>query len=268
MVDVEELRKPEGSFLVDVHAHLGWDQVFEHRFGRDELVEVQREWGIDVTLVQPASCHTLEDVRRQHDEVARLADDFPGRFYGMANPNPHLPASDYREELFRCVRRLGFVGVKLHPNAHSLSPASEEGRRVFRLAAELGVPVMVHTGNGIPAALPTKVASPAAAFPEVPIILAHSGMMIFSEEALQVAREYENVYLEVSWTPSFLVREFVEEIGADRVLFGSDHADNVPTELTKLKSAGLGEEELQRILGGTAAEIYDLEDRERKEVPE
>jgi len=39
------------------------------RFGR-ALVDGQRRNGVDVTRVQPATCHGLERVQRQHDAVA------------------------------------------------------------------------------------------------------------------------------------------------------------------------------------------------------
>lgn len=244
--------------IIDVHAHLGRDYVFEEDFAADELLRSQAENAIDLTIVQPALCHDLDSVCEQHDHIAELVERFPGRFAGMANPNPHLPPDDYRRELMRCIRELGFVGVKLHPHAHSLSPNSRAGRRVFCLAQELGIPVMVHTGAGIPWALPSHIAPVARDFPDVPVVMAHSGHMLMAAEAAEVAAAYSNVFLEASWTGGFLVRGFTRRLGAHRVLFGSDHADNAATELTKFRTAGLTEEELAWCLHKTAASVYAL----------
>src|SRR4051794_33950036 len=99
--------KEAPAMIIDVHSHLGEDCVFDEIFTREELEEKHREHGIAVSIVQPATCHDLDSVRRQHDEIARLAAEFPGRYFGMANPNPHLPAALYEAELRRCVEELG-----------------------------------------------------------------------------------------------------------------------------------------------------------------
>lgn len=83
-------------------------------------------------------------------------------------------------------------------------------------------------------------------------------MMVYAGEALQVARRCPNVFLETSWTGGFLVRLFCRAVGAQRVLFGSDHADNLATELTKVRTSGLSEEDQRWCLGQTAATVYRL----------
>ncbi len=244
--------------IIDVHAHLGYDEIFEEEFTAAELLAAQEENGVDITIVQPGVTVTLESARRQHDAIADLMRRYPGRFYGMANPNPHLPEDQYRAEVTRCLTELGFVGIKIHTFAHAISPASQAARKVFALAAEFDIPVMVHTGSGAPFALPSQVLPAARAFPTVRIILAHSGMMVYASEALQVAQLCSNVYLETTWTGGFLVRQFCRTIGPDRVLFGSDHADNQATELVKMRTCGLKPEELAWCLGGTAARVFRL----------
>ena len=244
--------------IVDVHAHLGWDPVFEFHYTQEDLLASQEQNAIDVTIVQPASCHRLEDVREQHDAIARLCSTYPGRFYGMANPNPHLNEAEYRGELLRCVNELGFVGVKIHPAAHALNPNSGDGRRVAEAARELQIPLMIHTGSGIPWALPTNISPLAKDYPDVRIVMAHSGMMLFAGDALAVAQAHPNVYLETTWTPGFQVKRFVETLGASRVLFASDHADNAATEIVKVKTARLNDADTAMVLGGTAAAVYRL----------
>jgi predicted TIM-barrel fold metal-dependent hydrolase len=244
--------------VVDVHAHLGMDQIFEHEFTREALLLGQSANGVDVTIVQPGSVANLADVRAQHDAIARLARDHPGRFLGMACPNPRLPEVDYFEEVRRCVRDLGFVGLKLHTLAHAVSPASRAGRRAFEAAAAFGVPLMIHTGSGLPWAAPGLILPAARDFPGVRVVMAHSGMMVFAVEALPVAEACPNVWLETSWTGGPHVRRFVRTLGPERVLFGADHGDNVATELTKHRTIGLADHELEWVLGRAAAELYGV----------
>lgn len=242
--------------IVDAHGHLGFDEVFDHDFTEDDLLLSQRENSIDLTLVQPSVVHDFATVRRYHDAVADLVRRHPGRFRGIADPDPHLP--EYRDEVKRCVQKLGFAGIKLHPLGHAVNPAGRHGMAVFEIAEELGVPVMVHTGAGLPWAAPQMVAPAARRFPGLPIVLAHAGGMIFAGEAGMLARERANVYLECSWTGGFHVREWVREFGAGRIMFGSDHADNAAAELAKFRAAGLSEDELDMVLGGTAEKVFRI----------
>lgn len=242
--------------IIDAHAHLGYDEIFDEDFTEMELLESQRTNGIDVTLVQPAIVHDLATVQVYHTAIADLARRYPGRFYGIANPNPHLPGRAYEDEVTRCVTELGFIGIKLHPFGHAVNPGGRHGRRVFDLASQLQVPLIVHTGAGLPWAAPALLAPMAEAYPQLPIIVAHAGGGICSGEAGVLAARYPNVYLEPSWTGGFLVREWVHRLGPQRVLFGSDHADNAATELAKYRTIGLTDDELSWVLGGSAATLF------------
>ena len=244
--------------IIDAHAHLGYDYVFEEDFTLEKLLPHMDKNKIDASVVQPGSVLYLKTVIEQHDAIANLSREMPGRIFGMANVNPHLPAKEYREELGRCVNDLGFVGVKLHPLAHAVDPNRSNGRKVFETALDLGIPVMVHTGAGIPWALPSALIPAAMDFPEVKIVLAHSGSAVFSSEAALAGKLCCNVYLETSWMPSIAIHSFCKTLGANRVMFGSDHGQNVATELAKYRTMGLDDRELEWCLGRTAAEVFRI----------
>lgn len=244
--------------IIDAHAHLGVDQSFDSVFTEAELLEAQQECGIDLTVVQPATAHDLATVQQYHDDIADLAGRRPGRFVGMANPSPHLPGDQYARELRRCVEQLEFAAVKIHPLAHAVNPLGRAGRRAFAIIDEMGLPVMVHTGVGTPWAAPSLLETIAIAHPRLRIVLAHAGGMVFAAEAGQVASRCEKVYLEPSWCGGFIIRRWVEELGAHRILFGSDHADNAVTELAKYRSMGMDPEQLALVLGGAAAAVFGL----------
>lgn len=244
--------------IIDAHAHLGQDCVFDEHFTEAELLEKHREYGVTQTIVQPASCHDLESVRAQHDAIAELTSRYPGQFVGMANPNPHLPDAAYEAEVRRCVEELGFVGIKIHTFAHAVHPGGRAGRKVFQLASKLKVPVMVHTGAGIPFANPTNLIQPAREFEDVSIVMAHCGMMIMAGETGIAMQECSNLYADITWTAGFQLRHWSEQFGAHRFMFGTDHADNTGTELAKVRSCGLSEADQDWILQGTARQVYGL----------
>lgn len=244
--------------IIDVHAHIGWDCVFDEDFTREEQLGKHQLYQVGKSIVQPGTCHDLKTVIEQHDAIAQLAREFPGQFYGMANPNPHLEASVYEEEIRRCVKDLGFVGIKLHTSAHAANPCGRDGRKVFDIASKYQVPVMVHTGAGIPFANPSNLIPIAEAYPDVKIVMAHCGMMVMAAEVPIVMKRCPNIYADTTWSAGFAIRRWAEEFGPERFMLGSDHADTLGTELAKLRSCGLSQEQQEWILYKSAQAVYGI----------
>lgn len=243
--------------IVDVHCHMGWDFTFEEAFPKDLLIRKMAEHNIDVQIVQPGTTHSLEEGRKQHDAIAELCREYPGRFYGMANPDPHLTGTAYRDEIARCVEELGFIAIKLHTYASAVHPNSEKGRKVFDCAREFGLPVMVHTGSGLPFAAPVNLINVARDYPDVKIIMAHCGTMLLADEAAAAFSSCPNIYGDTSWTAGYLLRNWVRTYG-NRIMFASDLAENAATELEKVRTWGFTQEEQEYILGATASEVFKL----------
>jgi predicted TIM-barrel fold metal-dependent hydrolase len=176
----------------------------------------------------------------------------------MASISPLLDDADYFAEAHRCVRVLGFKALKLHPGSYGTAPTLPRAEKCFRAAAELGVPLLIHTGLGAPAAQPSLVIPRARQFPDVPIVLAHAGFVVHAEEALVAAEVCPNVYLEPSWCQYYHVRRMAAAIGSARMLMGSDHPANLPVELAKWRAAGLSDDDLANGLGRTARRVFRL----------
>jgi uncharacterized protein len=242
--------------IVDAHQHLGRSMFSGVETAEPELLAALDAQGVAAALIMPQP--TRDDIRPIHDRIAEAAARSPGRLFGMASIDPWWPEADYRAEAGRCVRELGFVALKLHPLGHNLPPTHPEADKVFATAADLGVPVIVHTGLGSPWALPSLCIPPARRYPGVRVVLAHAGWGLYSAEALVAAEVCPNIDLEPSWCPTYMARQMIDRIGADRVMFGSDHLSNLPVELAKYRAIGLDDEGLARILGGTAVEVFGL----------
>ena len=248
--------------IIDAHAHLGHDTVFDEDSSEEELLHWHKRCSIAGAVVQPFIPRPyVEDTMAIHDRIAALSRSYPGRFFGMASINPHLRREDYDREAVRCVRELGFVGIKLTPIAHAAHPASADGRHVFETAEALGVPVMVHTGAGIPFSDPASLESVAASFRKAPIILAHAGTDLFFSQALSLALRYEHVYLEPSWLGILNLRKALNTVGASKIMFSSDHAINIPVELAKYTTLLEPGKALDRVLSGTAVEVFGLSNK-------
>ena len=245
--------------IIDAHVHLGHDRVFDEEQSEKEILDVMNANGVDIAIIQPMIDTPSIDVAQQiHNRIAAMNKQNPKRIFGMISLNPHLKEKEFEEEVTRCVQKLGFLGIKLNPIAHACSPLSEDGTRVFEKANGIGIPVMVHTGSGIPFALPSFVMPVAKRFPQLKIVLAHAGGNISAGEALIVAQECENIFLEPSWVAVHIIQKWVKLIGAKRIMFGSDMLENCPVELAKFGNMGLSEEELQQSLYKTAKDFFNL----------
>ncbi len=244
--------------IIDAHVHLGRDVVYDHEFTEQDLLGAMDANGVDAGLVQPFVVPPLlEPQRAIHDRIRTLMQQHPGRFFGMASLNPHCGAEFYWSEMRRCVKELGFCGLKLHPVAHATNPTSRDGRMAFDVARELGVPLMVHTGNTQPFAVPTNLFYLAREYKDVPIVMAHAGGGLYSE-AILVARENDNIFFDTSWVPERVAMRMVNELGAARLMLASDHPSNVPIELHKWRSLGLSAGDLEWVLGKTLAQVYGI----------
>lgn len=244
--------------VLDAHCHIGSSVATGVDITEDALLATMAANGVDAAMVMPQPHQDLS-VTAVHDRIARFAERQPGVIYGMASINPRLDETAYRHEATRCVRDLGFRAIKLDPSVHALAPNHPRCEMLFALARELGVPAIIHTGLGVPAALPALAIPPAQRYPDVTIVLAHAGFAVFAPEAIVTAQVCPNIILEPSWCASFQVAEMVRAIGAERVMYGSDHPSNVASELAKLQSLGFGDEQRAAIFGGTARRVFALD---------
>jgi uncharacterized protein len=249
------------NVIVDVHLHLGTDTTFDSNRNEDQILDGMRRAGIDKVIVQPAQWNTyLEITRRGHDRIAAFAQQHRGRVFGMCSVNPHFEADVYKGEVSRCIRDLGFVGIKIVAHAHAWNPWSKRGPLPFEVAEALDVPLMAHTSSGIPFGLPSGFIPLAKQFPRVRLILAHAGSFFFEDEHLIVAEECPNVYLDTSTREPNIenLHRLVRQLGAQRFMFASDSPDEMEHNLWQHRHAGFVADALDWIFHRTAEGVFRL----------
>jgi len=241
---------------IDTHAHLGECCVFGLLSTEEEMLRRMEECNIDATIVKPYP--GAKEAKKTHDQIGDLCGRHPGRFLGLASLSPHNDTAVYEREVERCIKDPKFVGVKLHTIGHGVNPLSDDGDRVFAAAHALGVPAMVHTGPGVPFALPSLCIPAANKYPGLSIILAHAGFAVFSAEAQVAASVCGNLFLETSWCIGEDIRWMINTIGADRVMMGADLPSNVPVEVAKYNALDLEPEIYDKVMGTTAIDVFNL----------
>ncbi|MBI3076700.1 MAG: amidohydrolase family protein [Deltaproteobacteria bacterium] len=245
--------------LIDAHMHLGECRVFDLNITEQALMECLDRNGVDAAIVQPFP--GAPDAARVHDRIAALAARHPKRIFGLASVNPHQAPDTYEREVRRCVEELGFVGVKLHTLGHAVSPLAADAQKVFEAARALHIPVMIHTGIGVPFAAPALAILRAREYAEVPVVLAHAGYAIYTLDAYVAARECPNIFLEPSWSNARQIRFCLDKLGPDRVMFGSDLPVNTLVEVAKIRAMELDKAQEEGFTAGTALTVFGLAKR-------
>lgn len=234
--------------ILDSHMHVGEFPMFGVSMGRDGLVAEMREHDIATGLV----------FHPDNGLVRSIIIDTPG-VYGLVWVNPRLEgaAEDTRRLLDEPGSR--FRGVKLHPLLDGYHPDEPAVHPIIELLVERELPALIHCGHPI-FTLPWSIEELARRFPDARIILGHMGHgnIIYINAAIDVAERNPNVYLETSGMPMHSkIREAVERVGPDRVLYGSDTPFHHPSvELTKVRVSGLPTDLTDRVLGENGRQLF------------
>lgn len=203
-----------------------------------------------------------------HGEVQALVEAHPGRFAGIASADLHRPMDAVRE-LRRCVRELGFKGLRIVPWLWNLPPNDRRYYPLYAECCELGVPFCTQVGHTGPLC-PSEPGRPipyledvALEFPELTIVCGHIGFP-WTSEMLSLLRKFPNVYLDTSaYTakryPADIV-EYMKGRGRSKVMFGTNFPMILPEKcLEDLDPLGLDEEARRLFLHENAARVFDLE---------
>jgi uncharacterized protein len=210
-----------------------------------------------------------------NDYTAEIVKRYPDRFMGFASVDPHKGKAAVIE-MERSVKDLGLRGLKLHPISQAFFPNDIRFYPLWEKCAELGVPVLFHSGQtavgaGLPGGggLKIKYAQPihmddvAADFPELNIIMAHPGVP-WQEEQLSIALHKPNVYIDLSgWSPKYfrpILLQYANSLLQNKVLFGSDFPALTPERwLQDFEGLELKPEVRQKILLDNAAKLLKID---------
>jgi predicted TIM-barrel fold metal-dependent hydrolase len=202
-----------------------------------------------------------------NDEVAGFVSAYPDRLVGIASVDLYRPMDAVRE-LRRCVRQLGFRGLRIIPWLWNLPPDDRRYYPLYAECVELGIPFCLQVGHTGPLC-PSEPGRPipyldhaAIEFPELIIVAGHIGYP-WTAEMLSLATKYPNVYIDTSaYKSGRYPRELVEYMrghGGKKVLFGSNYPMLTPSDcLRDLASLGLDDEVTRMFLYENAERVFSL----------
>jgi predicted TIM-barrel fold metal-dependent hydrolase len=219
-----------------------------------KLLAAQDAAGIELTCVKPQS----DDPPDNRWLNGLIKENGSPRLVGVAIVNPRR-GEEALADLEEAVRDFGFRGLKLMPTVYGYPIESPVVDPVMRKAAELGIPVTIHSG-GIHC-MPSEIALLAARHPDVPIIMDHMGYRYYVEQAIAAAKVLPNIYLGTATAnnePGNVLRA-MREIGPERVVYGSNWPASYPDlAVAALERLDLDPAWRRMLMGDTLARLYRL----------
>lgn len=241
------------------------------------LIESMDRSGVDVSILMPVvtKVQQTEDINRAAKSVEA---DTKGRLISFGGMHPE--DEDYAVHL-KQLKDAGVRGIKLHPVFQRTDFDDIRYKRIVDKASELGLITMVHAGYDISmpdakyASAPRLISVVKEVQPEK-LILAHMGSWKYWDEAETVIGECPNVWIDTAFVlpmndgeyffdtgiaalkPERFVK-MVRNIGADRVLFGTDSpwTDQLQS-IESIRKSGLTNEEADKILGKNATRLLNF----------
>jgi len=244
--------------------------------------------GIDKSVIFPVDFGvalgepevSIEEVNRKFAELARK---HPDQLISFAGVDPRRKNS---LELFcRCVEEWGMRGLKLHP-CTGFYPNQKEVYPLLEKACEWKIPVLFHSG-AMMVPLRSKYSQAiyfddlAVDFPDLPIIVAHSGGIFGYGQMVSIMNIKLNIMADISaWQvtatknyPFFCkaMRELMDFVEPERIFFGTDSPSfwsimsnkdwvQLLKDLPQKAPDGIAftEEEIALLLGGNAKKLLNL----------
>jgi predicted TIM-barrel fold metal-dependent hydrolase len=264
----------------------------------DLLLQDMDAAGIAKAIIQPATGGTVglvpPNIGGGVDGVIAALRKHPDRFVGMFNVCEddeevmyrrsdkgrvsRENQKDWAERIGHWIKVEGLrgCGELLGFSKHSAPELiTQDLLPLMEILADHKAPLMVATGwtqfaSPLHHGVPYFVDDLAEAFPEVPIVITKMGRgyeFIF-EICLAIAYKHLNVYLDVVQAPARHVGRAVRELGADRVIYGTDWSASwrqanmpngiYPNTLGLIDEAALSPEERSWVTGRTAAQLFRI----------
>ncbi len=219
----EAFLQGNGCPVIDAHTHMGaFRSIYLPEAERETMLEGMDRAGVEAIIVSPHNA-LFGDTREGNAEMLEAVRAHPGRIYGYCTIHPGYP-HEIQGELDRHLKEPGVVGVKIHPASHEYPVDGPNYAPVMeRLDAECGL-LLSHTWSNEGNCGAQKMRLIAEKYPNIRLLLGHSCYGAWAE-AIALAREFPNVYLELTAAAHVygLIEWMCREAGSQKVVFGTDY---------------------------------------------
>lgn len=256
--------------IIDAHAHLGnfydglWNR--EDSYTPEQLINITQssDYNVEKVLVSNLSC--ISTLNNEKDAAPRMNEtDGNNELLEFCKYNNKLIPTAVCQPGFGNAKNIDnllnkhneFKALKFHPEALNLDANDEKYEDYLKVAQKHSLPCVFHSAPG--KSDPTLIYNLAKKFSKVPVILYHMNLpagiqehdlkLTYHRNAIQIVKSAldkkdANLYLETSWAEPEAIVEAISEIGADRIMFGSDapidklcNQEAYAQEIEKIKKA-------------------------------
>ena len=250
--------------IVDAHVHFPMGKVetlddIAKVVERGVALGVEKFWNLGDVL-KYGSYPTRKQIVEINDSTINVLREFPERMLGFCFLNPALEPAFLRDEMERCLAIDGFIGVKLE---NAVNCRDERLDPIMELVVEKNAILLHHAWylaekTQPDASEPADVADLATRHPDATIIMAHlAGCGV---RGVLDIKNHPNVLIDTSGGQpvSGLVEYAVSELGAERVIYGSDiPGRDFPSQIGRVLGADIPQREKELILSGNAIRLAD-----------
>ena len=276
--------------IIDTHTHIG--HILDFDMSAEQILYSMQRYGVDFSLMSH-----IEAVENDHqgnpvppsfqrsqnellEEIIREARKAPDKL-GV------LPWLKIRQELpdeafVRMMKenRDVIYGIKLHPFHSRTAPDEERLEPIYRLAAELELPVVSHTG-GCEEAMSPHLYNAAKRHPELNFVMVHMDLGTNNKTALELLGMLPNLYGDTTWVPVETTREAIKRYGSEKMLFGTDNPIDGPDTLLHNKAGErslyqqyfnelkqeLSKDDYDNLMYRNAVRLFNISSSQKTDVP-
>jgi len=215
-----EKGRSESCPVIDMHQHMDpYQGIYFPNPSPEDMIHTMDRCGVRVGVFcsHPALIDTTENVR-----MADVVKKYPDRFRAYWGINPQYPER-IEKEIEQFPKMEGFVGFKFLSDYHKFPLTSPRYEPALKYAEEHKLLILLHTWGFSPFDSPTLVEKIAGKYSNVTFLMGHSGYGEW-EKSIQVARDYPNVYLELTaaYAVNGVIDWMVRDAGSHKILFGTD----------------------------------------------
>lgn len=239
----------------DVHTHLSGVEGRTPDERMANLIKFADRMGVERVCVYMGypflQDPTADELRKQNDQALQALAHYHDRAFGFVYCSGKHPEESVRE-IDRCIKNGPMVGVKLWVARRAID---KELDAIVARAAELKAPILQHTwfkanGNFAGESTPLDIVDLAKRHPKATLICGHTGGDW--QLGIRAIRASTGLYADTGGSDptSGFVEMAVRELGADRVVYGSDAGGrSFASQLAKVQGADVTDEAKKKILG-------------------
>ena len=228
------------------------------------LVEIMDEEQVDLSVIL-----NIATKPEQETNVNNFA-------MSLVNHTRVIPLGSVFPKSETCLSQLerlkagGIKGIKMHPEYQNFDILDDGMYDLYNKCADLSMFILMHTGADVAYkapyhTTPEKLEKLVTLFPKTTFIFAHLGGYEMWNDAANTLTHHENMYIDTSMIntvakiDSYDAKKIIMNVGADRVLFGSDMPWGRPSHsIKKILSLNLGKDIEDNIFYNNAAQLLGL----------